>query len=362
MSASAQETGPTQATFAIPGVLSLTLGQGFTYVDDTLTLDSATIAIPAINATGTIKGLTLGPTMRPQGWSSISIAQAQPLVTEAYTVSDATLAVAGPSTGYSGFLAADLDLHPSEALQVSGRFGVAYNGLARSVGLGVSGADVAVQTERLDLALTGVNSGAGTMTIDSAEATIHPTGTRVTVTGLQNGPNGMDWDTLDVSQAPISVGNALTITPLQMRTGGSATGYSRAAVVGVAVNIGDVASAHGELVTVRDNLAQQTQVALQNAGATVTVPGRFTLNVDGVNTGAIGTSVDTVSLAADQAGVSAEINGIAVTPEGQFSFNDMTITTQPQGSGQAAGFEMMVTRTEDGYTMTTTSMFPAGGR
>jgi hypothetical protein len=356
LSASAQGTGPEQSTFAIPGILSLTLGQGFTYSNDTITLDSATVAIPAINATGTVQGLTLGPNMRLQGWDSVAIAQAQPLVGQTYSVSGAQLAIAGPSTGYSGLLSANLDLHPSEAFQLSGTFGVSYNGLARALGVGMSEANVTVNAGALNLMLTGANTGAGTLSVGSAEAAIAATGTSLAVTGLQSGPRGLDWDTLDLKQAPISFGNALTVAPMQLRIGGSATGYSTAGLIGLDLNLGNVAAAHGELVTVVDRTTNQTQFALQNAGATVAVPG-WTLALDGIDTGPGGTSMDSFMVQATQLGLTAEVNGLAMTETGQFVFDDATIQYAPQTS--ATGFEMQITRTDAGYVMTTTTMLPA---
>ena len=254
--------GPIAPTVAIPGVFSLNLEQGFSSTSEGLTLPSAEVAIPAVNAVATVNGLSLDRSFRLKDWDTIALTQDQPRETDTYSISNATLSLGGPSSGYSTVASANVNVHGSDKVKLNGTFGVAYDGLARTFGVGVRDADVALQAGPLDVTLTGANSQAGGMTIDSVSASVAETGSTVAVSGLQSGPRGVDWDTLDVSLAPLAIGNALVVSPVRVRVGGSTTGYATTAVVGLALNAGDVAQVHGDVVTTFDPATRTTQFAL----------------------------------------------------------------------------------------------------
>ena len=360
---SAAFQGPIAPTFAIPGVFSLNLGQGFTSTPEGITLDSAEVAIPAVNAVASVEGLSLDQNFRLKDWGAILVTQESPRETDTYSISNATVAVGGPSSGFSTVASANVDLHGNDNVKLNGTFGVAYDGLARMFGVGMRDANVALQAGPLNVTLAGANSQPGGMTIDSVTASVAETGSTVAVSGFQSGPAGMDWDSLDASLAPVAVGNALVVSPMEIHMAGSATGYATSAVVGLALNAGDVAQVHGDVVTTFDPATRTTQFALQNAGAEVAVRD-FSLGFDGMNLGPTGTSVDNVSLQAGQVGLTAEINGLTVDPNGQAAFNTAMVQYQPQGADArpGSGFVMQINRTDDGYVMTTTTLLPTASR
>lgn len=361
--AAAAFQGPVAPTLAVPGVFSLNLNQGFSSTPEGITLESADVAIPAVNAVASVDGLSLDKSFRLKDWDAITVTQDQPRETDTYSISNATLSLGGPSSGYSTVASAHLNLHGSDKVKVNGTLGVAYDGLGRTFGVGVRDADVALQAGPLEVTFTGANSQLGGMTIDNVSASVAETGGTVAVSGFQSGPAGVDWDALDVSTGPLAIGNALVVSPVQVHVGGSTTGYATTAVVGLALNAGDVAQVHGDVVAAFDPATRTTQFAVQNAGAQVAVRG-FSLGFDGMRLGPAGTSVDNVKLQAGQVGLTAEINGLTVDPDGQAAFDTATIQYQPQGTaaGTGGGFVMQINRTDAGYVMTTTSLLPFGSR
>ena len=66
---------PVQPTFSIPGLFSLIFGESG---------GPTQLEIPGLNATATVDGLTLGPTL---GWNAITLSQKEPAVSEAGTIS-----------------------------------------------------------------------------------------------------------------------------------------------------------------------------------------------------------------------------------------------------------------------------------
>ncbi|MGE5603049.1 MAG: hypothetical protein ACM30E_08360 [Nitrososphaerales archaeon] len=350
--------GPPAPTLSVPGVFSVSLGQGFTSTPEGVTLDSAQIAIPAVGAVATVEGLRLGQNFQPQDWDAITVTQPAPRETDTYSISNATLAVGGPSSGYSTTAYADFDLHGSENVKINGTFGVRFDGLARTVGVGMRDADLALQAGPLNVTLTGANSQVGGMAIDQISVSGDRTGASLEVSGFQSTPAGVDWDSLDVSGGPLTIGNALVVSPVNLHVGGSSDAYARTAVVGLDVTAGNVAQVQGTLVTNMDPATGARQFALQNASATVGT-GNFSLGFDGMNTGPTGTSVDNVKLQAGQVGFTAEVNGLTVDPAGQAAFENATIQYQPQGAGTASGFVMEINQTDAGYVMTTTTLLPS---
>ena len=353
--------GPVAPTIAVPGVFSLNLGQGFTSNPEGLTLDTAEIDIPAVNAVASVTALSLNPSFQLKDWQAFKLTQSAPRETETYSISNATVTVGGPSSGYSTAVYADFDLHGNERVKVNGTFGVSFDGLARTFGVGAQDADMALQLGPLNIALTGANSLAGGMTIDEVILTSAQRGGTVAVSGLKTGPGGMDWNALDLTMAPVAIGNAVVVSPAQVHVGGSATGYARTAVVGLAVNAGDVAQVGGNIVTNTDPATGSTQVALQNGAAQFALQG-FSLGFDGMNIGPTGTSVDTVKLQADPVGLTAQVKGLVIDPEGPAAFDSATIQYQPEGASAGSGFVMDITRTDAGYVMTTMTLLPVMGR
>jgi hypothetical protein len=148
---------PIQPTFSIPGIFSLVFG------DSSGTTE---LEIPGLNAKATVDGLTLGPSL---GWNAITLSQQQPSVTDAATISEAQVNVGGPASGYSATASAQVELHPGPGFQADGMVGVVYDGLNKRTGVMLQDASVLVPTWPVGLDLAGINTGQGTLTVDSAE-------------------------------------------------------------------------------------------------------------------------------------------------------------------------------------------------
>ena len=358
VSSEAAGQDPAAATFAIPGYFSLTFGQEFSVTPEGLTLESAELAIPGANAVATVTGLSLDKNLRLLGWDSIAVTQNQPLVTDTYSIADAQLSVGGPGSGYLSAATATLDLRAGQDMLVNGTFGIVYRLLANAFGLGVRDGNASIQAGPLGVTLKGTNTQPGEMTIDELSGTIAGTGGMLEVSGFQSGPRGVDWETLDVSQAAVAIGNVLTVSPLEVRVGNSTSGYATKVVVGLALDAGDVAQARGNITTVYDGATRATELSLQDGSGQVLVEG-FTLGFDGLFLGPSGTKIDSLKLRGSQAGVTAEVNGLAVDPVSQaIVFDRMTIQYQPEGTtaSSGGGYVMQIDRTDAGYVLTTSPL------
>jgi hypothetical protein len=237
---------------------------------------------------------------------------------------------------------------------LSGTVGLRFDGLARTMGVGVRDGNATINSGPVSVALSGVNTGQGTFAADTAQIATEAGGS-ITVSGLSTGPAGVSWDAIDLNMRPMTIGNVLTISPTQLRVGGTDQAYSTAATVGLALNLGETTAVQGDLVMVRDGVTQQTQFALQNGVATVAIPG-FSVGVEGIDT-TQGMAFDTIQINVERAGLTAEMTNVVVGPTTGFTFDAATITMQPQ-EGQG-GFQMMLTKTDNGYLMQTTSLIPS---
>ncbi len=223
--------------------------------------------IPGLNATATVDGLTLGPTL---GWKAITLSQQQPAVTSAGTISGAQVSVGGPESGYSGNASAQFDLHPGPGFQAAGTVAVIYDGLNKSTGVMLQDASVTVPTWPVGFALTGVNTGQGTLTIDSAQVGIPAVGTALTVNGFHAGSSGTGWDSLTFAQgpdAPLKIGNVATISGIELSVPGAGTDQATTLSAHFDVNAGQVAQAEGEVIGVKNPSGGPSGVALQDANA-----------------------------------------------------------------------------------------------
>jgi hypothetical protein len=345
---------PVQPSFSIPGIFSLVFGNngGATQLD-----------VPGLNATATVDGLTIGPSL---GWKAITLNQKEPAVTSAGTISGAQVSVGGPDTGYSGTASAQFDLHPGPGFQAAGTVAVNYDGLNKRTGVMLQDASVTVPTWPVGLAMTGVNTGQGTLTIDTAQVGIPAAGTAVTVNGFHAGSGGTGWDSLSVAQgpnAPLKLGKAATISGIELDVPGAASNQPTTLSAHFDVSVGPVAAA-GEFIGVKSASGGPSGVALKDASATVQIPG-WGLQFTGINSVQGGAQIDKIAFAAEPINLAAELTGVTVGAGGGFAFDEAQITYLPQGGdGQivAGAFQMTMTKSDAGYILTTQSLLPIAAR
>jgi hypothetical protein len=337
---------PIQPTFAIPGVFSLTLGER---------LSTAEVDLPALNATATISGLTLGPS---PAWDAIVLTQIEPKVTQSATVSGVQATVQGPSTGYSTNVSAHVEVHPNDALQAAGTFAVSYDGLAKSFGVGVQDGNVAVMAGPVNFAVLGANTGQGTLAVDKMGIQIPAAGTTVILDGYNVENGRSDWNSLSISGKGIQLGNVVAISDVQANIPGPSSAYTDPLnfSANVALNLGQVVQVEGQLATAVDPATRQTTFTLSDGNVMVGVPA-WNLTLSGVNTGSQGLTVDYVAMQAQPLNMTVEMSGVAMGGGSRFSFDQAKLTQAGDKSG-AGGFEMLVTRTPQGYVLQTTSLIP----
>jgi hypothetical protein len=338
--------GPVPPTFAIPGIFSLTLGDK---------LSTAEVDLPVLNATATVSGLKLGPS---PAWDSITLTQKQPSVTQAATVSGLQATVQGPSTGYSTDLSGRVEVHPNDAVQAEATFAASYDGLARSFGIGIQDGNVAVTAGPVNFAMAGLNTGKGTLAIDKLGVQVPAIGATVILDGYNVGNGKADWNSLSVSSKGMQLGNVAAISDVQVNVPGPSSAYTNpfSASANVALNLGQVVQVQGQLGAAVDPATRQTTFTLTDGNAMVGVPA-WNLTFSGINSGGAGLSVDNITMQAQPLNFTVEMSGVAMGGSGGFTFDQAKITQAGSKSG-AGGFEMLVTRTPQGYVLQTTSLIP----
>jgi len=473
---------PVQPTFSIPGLFSLVFGTNASTTE---------LEIPALNATAAVDGLTLGPTL---GWTSITLSQKQPSVSDAATIEGAQVSVGGPQTGYSATATAQDELHPGPGFQAAGGVGIIYDGVNKTAGVslqdaslnvptwpvgvtatgintgqgtltidsaevglpvagsamkvsgfrsgsagtgwdsltlaqspeaplkigematitgmqldvpgagseqattasaqvalhpgpgfqaegtvgvvrdGASGssgmmiqdASVMMPTWPVSLAITGINTGQGTLTVDSAQVGIPAAGSAVTINGLETGSSGTSWDSLSIAQGPnaaLKIGDVATISGIELSVPGSGSEEATTLSANFEFNAGEVAHLEGQVIGVKDSTGGPSGVALKDTTATVQIPG-WGLQLSGINSVQGGVKVDNISFAAEPINLTAEMTGVTVGAGGGMTFDEAQITFMPNEGGQPTpgAFQMTMTKTDAGYVLTTASLLPIAAR
>lgn len=337
---------PIQPTFAVPGVFSLRLGDR---------LSTAEVDLPTINATATVSGLRLGSS---PDWDTISITQREPKVVQSGTISGLQATVQGPSTGYSTSVSANVDVHPSEAFRATGTFAVSYDGLARSFGVGVQEGNLAMTAGPAKIAIVGANTGGGTLAIDKMGIAVPAFGAAVILDGYTVDHGRADWNNLSVVIPGAKIGDVAAISNVQADIPGPSALATRPVNVSanVALNVGQVVQVEGQLGTTVDPVTRQSTVTFNNGNVAVGVPA-WNLAFLGVNTGSQGVTIDHIALQAQPINMTVEMSGVAVGGTSGFSFEQARLTQAGDGQGNG-GFEMLMTRTPQGYVVQTVSLIP----
>ena len=348
---------PVQPTFSIPGIFSLIFGDSS---------GPTQLQIPGLNATATVDGLTLGPTL---GWNAIMLSQQQPSVTDAATISGAQVNIGGPASGYSATASAQLELHPGPGLQADGMVGVVYDGMSRSAGLMLQDASVTMPTWPVGLDLAGINTGQGTLTIDSAQVGLPIIASAMKVNGFRTGNAGTGWDSLTLAQspdAPLKIGEMATISGIQLDVPGAGAEGATTASAQVKLHPGPGFQAEGTIGVVRDGASGNSGMMIQDASVMMpTWP--VSLAITGINTGQGTLTVDSAQVGIPAAGSAVTINGLE-TGSGGTRWDSLSIAQGPNAAlklGDVAtisGIELSVpgSGSEQATTLSANFEFNAG--
>ena len=189
---------------------------------------------------------------------------------------------------------------------------------------------VSVPTWPVGLEVTGINTGQGTITMDSAQVGIPVAGSAVTVNGLSVGSGGTRWDSLTLAQnpdAPVKLGNVATISEIELNvpTPGSEQGASGSAQVEVSPGPGF--QAEGTVTVGHDEASGSRGVRLQNGSVTVpTWP--VGASVTGINTGPEGLTIDSAQLTLPVAGSAVTVEGFQ-TGSGGTNWDSLAFAQSP---------------------------------
>ncbi len=338
-----QASGP---AFAIPGVLSLAFGQDFT----------PQVEIPALNATASVQGLNIA-----NGWNfeQINLAQKQPATNPNFTISDAMATVSAPSTGYSTLASAHVVLHPTSGnLQAEGDVSFKFDGQKRTTNLAIADGNAAFKVGPAVVQVTGLQTGAGAPGMDSLVVSIPTTGGSATLAGV--GPAGTQngWDSFTLAQEKVLLGNAGTLSNVQVQVAGPSANYSTKASMNYALNPGPV-QANGQFTAVYNGLTRQTNYALNNANFVLSGNG-WKAGFGGLNYQPTGMHFDTIAFGT-ASNLSGGVTNLQVSPAGVVSFDQAFVRYLPdpatvQGKSPIAGWEVVITPTSAGYVISTNTL------
>ena len=347
---------------SVPGVFSLWLGQGLSTRNGALVLDGAQVDLPAINATATVDGFTFNLRDSSYGWDVITVAQAGPRESEALTIADTQVRVQGPAANFSTDLSTSIEVHPSPEVQAGASILFSYDGLTGQAGLGVADGNVQVAAGPATITVEGLDVGDGALAVDSAQVMLPQAETGVRVDGFTLVDGNASWQALAWYGREFNLGNAITLSDnLVVVPGPGSTGAGAGgATTTFVINAGDLAQSGGQLVITADPATGQPVVSLRNGSAVLGVAG-WNFAVNGINTGPDGAAVDTVTLTAEPLGVQAQVTGLEVGDSTGATFDEARILYIPsQGADNRviAGFELVITSTQAGYVVTTTTLLP----
>ncbi|MEZ4768703.1 MAG: hypothetical protein R2844_09795 [Caldilineales bacterium] len=354
---------PGSSLVSVPGVFSLRLGeQGFSLQQNGLRLENAEVDLPAINATATVNGLQFGLMGGSYGWDNITVRQAAPAQNETLTISDTQASIGGQSQNYTSDFTTRIDLHPSETVQAGATLWLSYDGVTGQPSFSVADGNAQMAVGPATVAVAGLNTGDGSVSVDSAQVVLPDAGMGLRIDGLTNASGQADWQSLTWFGQEFKLGDVATFSDNLVVVPGPST--SEAASLGAAtrfeINAGDAANASGQVVFVTDPTTGQPALMLLDANAVLGAAG-WNVAVNGLNTGSQGTAVDSLVFTAQPLGVQAQVSGITVDGSTGMSFDQARLLYRPDpaaGDRTVAGFELVIDSTDAGYIVSTTTLVP----
>ncbi len=369
---SAAQQGPStpgrsdRNVISVPGVFSLWLGQGLSTRNNMLTVDGAEIDLPALNATATVDGFSFSLRDSSYSWDAITVTQVGPRESDALTIADTRMVVQGPATNFSTDLSTRIELNPSPEVQASATVGLSFDGLTSQAELAVADGSAQVAAGPATITVQGLNAGGGAFSVDAAQVMFPEAETGVRVDGFTVIDGSPSWQALAWYGREFNLGDVVTLSDNLVVVPGSAAGDTRAggATTTFTVNVGELGQTGGQLVLMTDPATGQPALMLRNGSAMLGAAG-WSVAASGINVGPSGAAVDTVTLIVEPLGVQAQVTGLEATAGAGASFDQTRILYLPPQNGASrtvAGFELVISSTQAGYVVTTTTLLPTATR
>jgi hypothetical protein len=340
--------GPVQPGFGIPGAFVLSFGKD---------LSEAQVDLPALNAVATVNGLSFAP--RPS-WDSIALKQKQPFVSQGATISEAQANISGANKGFSSSGSAQVTLNPSPALKASGKVGFVYDGMNKRTGFAIQNGSLNMALQPANVSVSGINTAQNALSVDSAKVEIPSTGASIALNGYQVKDGKADWKGLTIAQNPnsaLALGNVGKLSNVQVTVAGPNAGNASVASANFAFGSGKAFQADGKVYIVNNPATKQSGVAFSDTNVALQVPG-FGIAANGITSVKGGAMIDQVTLTAQPLNLQAEVTGVVVGGTSGVTFDEAKLT-YGKGATQPGGFEMTVTKSPQGYLLTTQSVIPA---
>jgi hypothetical protein len=359
LTASAADDGPGStdgsAQIAIPGIFSLLMGSGGTTEGGALALGPMQFDLASMNSTAKVEGLTFGN--GEFDWDAVTITQNQPSGSPALTVSDAQATVRGPSTGYTSDVTAHVKLQPNEAVQAEGTVGITYDGLARQMGIMIGDANVVANTAPVSIEVSNLNTGVGTLSADEIRLGNPATGGGVNVTGFQSGSAGMSWDALTAYYPEVQLGDAASLSDLNLIVHGPESGYGAEASVRVEMNVGDLGHVEGNIGMMYDPSSGKFYAAMSDGSATLSTDA-LQVELSGISYMGSVMTIDSVTFALPAARIDGEIAGVSAGGGGGMDFEQAWIRylPDPAAGGAFNGVQVTLQKAQGSYLITTQTL------
>jgi hypothetical protein len=343
------------AQLAIPGIFSLLMGSGGSTEGGALVLGPLQFDLASMNSTAKVEGLTFGNGQFD--WGAVTVAQKEPSGSPGLVVSDAQATVRGPSTGYTSDATAHVTLGPSEAVQGEATVGVAYDGLTRQMGVMVGDANLAVNTPNASVEVRNLDTGLGTLTADEVRVTSPATGGGISISGLQLGSSGTNWEGVTAYYPEVQLGDATTLSDLTLIVHGPSESYGTEGSVRVEVKAGDLGSVEGQIAMMYDPSSGKFYAALSDGSATFSTDS-MQVQLSGISYAGSTLTIDTVSIAVPPLRLEGEIAGVTVGGGAPVDFQQAWIryVPDPAAGGSFNGVQVTVEKAGESYLITTQAM------
>ena len=338
--------------FILPGILSFAMGEGASE-GGTFALGPMQVEVPALNATTSISGLTFATGI--PGWDALTISQNQPSGGQAYTVSGAQATIRGPSTGFSTDASAYVDLHPSADFQAQGTISASYDGVAKWAGVSIVDASALINAGPLAVSVAGLNSDASALSADTVQVGVPSASLSATISGLELAYGRADWDAFVLAQdQAMKLGDAATISGLQVSVAGASQGYSTQASGQFELNAGSLAHAAGTVQSTYDPSTGQTSLAFTDMSASFETSA-LSLALTGMSYQGSTLTIANAAVKAPPLRLEGAVSDITIGGGNPTSFSEAQLRygPDPNAGGGFGGFELTVTNASGGYTVTT---------
>jgi hypothetical protein len=163
-------------------------------------MEGAHLTLPALDATVSVNGLAT----RPSGldWDNLTLSKNEVKLGDAVTISGVTTNLGGPSKNYDSNVTGQVDVH-GQALQASGAWNFAYDGVAKQTNATLQNGSLALQMGGMNMDMTGVSYGAnGGFACQKATVTLPNTGLEGTMTGITVEDGVFDFQQVEASFTP----------------------------------------------------------------------------------------------------------------------------------------------------------------